>query len=284
MKIENSAIFTGLFDKPSSRFGNAALSLSVGFDSQPCGKSCNEDFFGMVVPSDDEVEAKGIIVAIADGVSGTGAGRVASEAAVRTLLFDYYGISHAVGVSQALEKLLRSMNSWFKVQGERDSRLEGMATALSALVVRGKRDSRLEGMATALSALVVRGKRYFIAHVGDTRVYLLRAHEITQLTTDHVWMQRGMQHVLRRALGLDHHLVVDFIEGDLQAGDLFLLVSDGVWEVIGAEAVARILALYHDPQLIASTLVDNSIQREAEYKGRNDATAIVVRVDTCRDH
>jgi serine/threonine protein phosphatase PrpC len=264
MKTENSAIFTGLFDKPGSRFGNAALSLSVGFDSQPCGKSCNEDFFGMVVPSDDEVEAKGIIVAIADGVSGTGAGRVASEAAVRALLFDYYGISHAVGVSQALEKLLRSMNSWFKVQGERDSRLEGMATALSALVVRGK--------------------RYFIAHVGDTRVYLLRAHEITQLTTDHVWMQRGMQHVLRRALGLDHHLVVDFIEGDLQAGDLFLLVSDGVWEVIGAGVVARILALYHDPQLIASTLVHNSIQREAEYKGRNDATAIVVRVDTCRDH
>lgn len=262
MKIENSAIFTGLFDKPESRFGNAALSLSVGYDSRPSGKSCNEDFFGMVVPSDKEVESKGIIAAVADGVSGTGVGRIASEAAVRSLLFDYYGISHAVEVPRALEKLLGSINSWFKGQGDRNSQLEGMATALSALVLRGK--------------------RYFIAHVGDTRIYLLRQHQLIQLTTDHIWKQRGMQHVLRRALGLDQHLVVDLMEGDFESGDLFLLVSDGVWEVIGAEAVTRILALYHDPQLIASALVDNSLQRAAKYMGRNDATAMVVRVDCCR--
>ena len=80
----------------------------------------------------------------------------------------------------------------------------------------GARNRETAGMATTLSILVLRGKRYTIAHVGDCRIYRLNSNGLRQLTTDHVWDLPNMRHVLKRAIGLDSQLQVDYAEGELQ--------------------------------------------------------------------
>jgi protein phosphatase len=76
---------------------------------------------------------------------------------------------------------------------------------------------------------VLRGRRYYLAHVGDSRIYRLRGGRLEQLSTDHVWEHPELKNVLSRAVGLDAHLSVDYADGELEAGDVFALMSDGVW-------------------------------------------------------
>ena len=231
------------------------LQLTVGYFSATGPRERNEDFCGYVTPVDAQLVDKGAIVALADGVSGGAAGREAAEFSVRGLLADYYATPDTWTVPHALDKVLVAINRWLNAQ----------ATA--------KRN--LAGMSCTLSALVLRGCRYYSAHVGDSRIYHLRGDQLLQLTTDHVWDRPDMRHVLKRAVGLDEHLVVDFGEGELQAGDLFLLVSDGVWEPVGELAMHTTLRLYHGAQQTAEALV----RLAHKQGGQDNASAMVVRVD-----
>jgi len=169
----------------------------------------NEDFVGMVTPGEPELSSKGLVAALADGVSGNEGGRAAAEYTVRGLLSDYYATPETWEVGNALEKVLSAINNWVQHQGS----------------TRGD----MAGMASTLTALVLRGRTYYSAHVGDSRAYLLRNRKLSRLTNDHVWDRPEMQHVLTRAIGLDTHLTLDHGMGELQAGDVFLLVSDGFW-------------------------------------------------------
>lgn len=134
-------------------------------------------------------------------------------------------------------------------------------------------------MATTLSALVLRGQRYHIAHVGDTRVYRLRGGALERLTTDHVWDAPEMQHVLKRAVGLDQHIAVDYSDGEAKPGDVFLLASDGVWNPLGDAAIAKLLIEHPEPQAAAQALVSGALAAN----GQDNATALVVRVDSLGD-
>ena len=88
-----------------------------------------------------------------------------------------------------------------------------------------------------------------------------------------------MRHVLKRAVGLDSHLVADYTDGELVPGDVFLMVSDGIWEVLGEHAVREVMQEGGSTQAIAEKLVKRSIKNQVQYMGRNDATAIVIAVD-----
>ncbi|MHB1676036.1 MAG: protein kinase domain-containing protein [Sulfuriferula sp.] len=241
------------------------LQLSVGYLSAAGPRERNEDFCGYVAPVGAQLLDKGALVALADGVSGGAAGREAAEYSVRGLLADYYATPDTWTVPHALDKVLVAINRWLNAQ----------ATV--------RRD--LAGMSCTLSALVFRGSRYYAAHVGDSRIYRLRGQQFVQLTTDHVWDRPDMRHVLKRAMGLDQHVVIDFGEGELQSGDLFLLVSDGVWEPVGELAMSATLRLYQSMQLAAEELVSLAYKRG----GQDNASAMVVRVDAVpeqnlRDH
>lgn len=205
-----------------------------------------------------EAAQRGIAVALADGGSAGGTGRVASELTVRTLLQDFYATPAGWSVERTIDTVLCSVNDWLYVQNGRDADLDGIVSTLSMLLLDGD--------------------RFHLAHVGDTRVYRWRAGTLDRLTVDHTWPRRDMRHVLRRAVGLDSHLVIDFVSGETVVDDVFLIASDGVWEVLGNEVLGEHLASKHDLEEIAGQLVDQSLQNQRRYMGHNDATALLVRV------
>lgn len=231
-----------------------SLQLSFGHATRQGPRERNEDRAAYATPDESAARVKGYVAALADGVGGGLNGGEAAEAVIRGLLQDYYATPPTWEAPHALGKIMAALNRWLYGQGVSRS-LPG-------------------GYASTLTALVFRGQRYSLAHVGDSRAYLLRAGEFTQLTTDHVWQQPGMEHVLRRGMGLDAHLVPDFAEGRLEAGDLFLLVSDGVWEPLGAAKLKHMAGLYHTPDMLAQSLVDEALRRG----GRDNATALAIRI------
>ena len=231
------------------------LTLEFGYATASGPRERNEDYGGFVEPADPQLAAtKGMLAVVADGVSGGMHGREAAETAVRNLLADYYATPETWEIPRTFGTVLSAINRW--LTGQTASRHEA------------------GGMATTLSALALRGRRFHYAHVGDSRIYRLRGEFLEQLTTDHVWEMPGMSHVLKRALGLDTHVLPDFGDGELAAGDVFLIVCDGVWEPLGQLELHRLLRLHDSSQHAAASLVEAAHARG----GQDNATALVVRV------
>ncbi|MBI5329380.1 MAG: bifunctional protein-serine/threonine kinase/phosphatase [Betaproteobacteria bacterium] len=232
-----------------------SLQLAFGHATDKGPRPANEDFGGFVTPEPAVAAVKGYIAALADGVSGGSHGREAAESTVRNLLSDYYATPETWEIAHSLSHILQSLNRW----------LNGQAVSRRAP----------GGMACTLSTLVLRGRRWHFAHVGDTRIYRLRGESLECLTQDHTWEQPGMEHVLKRAVGLDTHLTLDHAEGDLAAGDVFALVCDGVWEPLGLVEMHRLLQLYDAPEAAARGLVAEALRQG----GGDNASALVVRVE-----
>lgn len=235
------------------------LKIAAGYATRAGHRERNEDFVGMVMPDEPELSSKGVLAAIADGVSGNEGGREASEYTIRGLLSDYYATSDTWPVTQSLDRVLKAINSWVQHQGS----------------IRAE----LAGMATTLTSLVLRGNFYYFAHVGDTRLYLLRKGVLTRLTADHVWDRPEMQHVLTRAIGLDSQLAIDHGMGELHEGDAFLLATDGVWASISeydlTDYLSQLVNKQHDAEAIANTLIDTALAAGA----RDNLSALAIRVD-----
>ena len=260
MKPENAPLAPEDVARLGITLGMSRLQLWVGHATAAVPGKNNEDFHGIVTPQEErEAQSRGIAVAIADGVSGNGGGRFASETVVKSLLRDFYGVPVTWNLTVALDKLLRSINDW--------------------LLSENARNPEFEGMVTTLSMIVFKGNYYHLAHVGDTRVYRRRGEVFKQLTIDHTWQRGDMRHVLKRAVGLDSHLVVDYTDGELIPGDVFLMASDGIWEVLGERIVHEVMHRGGSTQSIADELVERSIKYQVQYMGRNDATAVVIAVD-----
>jgi len=232
------------------------LIVSTGHASLTGPRPRNEDFVGMAVPEGEELPVKGVLAAIADGVSGNGGGREAAEYTVRGLLTDYYAAPDTWEPALAIDRVMNAINRWVLAQGQSNPEWRGMATTLTALVLRGR--------------------RYILAHAGDTRCYLLRGGRLTQLTVDHVREQPGMQHVLTRGIGIDARLHLDFSDGELQTGDQFLLLSDGVWETLREAGLLESLKFSRAPQALASALAETALARGSH----DNCSALVLRVDS----
>jgi len=228
-----------------------SLQLSFAEASAIGPREENQDALRLVTPAPALAASKGYLFAIADGVSQCADGGLAARSTLQALALDYYATPETWGVAQALDRLLLAQNRWLQANGGGQPLL------------------------TTVSALVMRGRRFTLAHVGDCRVYRWHADTLQRVSEDHVWDQPGMQHVLKRALGLDQHLVLDFLDGELRLDESFVLLSDGIWAVLGDTAIAAILRDQPDLHSAAQTLVS-----AAHLAGSQDnASALLVRVD-----
>lgn len=231
-----------------------SLKFSTGQSSLIGPRSRNEDCVRLVTPAHEQLNVKGAIIAVADGVSGNAGGGEAAEMTVRNVTTDYYATPDTWEPLSALDKVLMAANRW--------------------LIAQANANRDMAGMATTLSLLLLRGQRYYVAHVGDTRVYLYRDRQLKLLTTDHVWDRPDMRHVLKRAVGLDQHLSVDFSEGELRVNDVFMVMSDGVWGALDEMSIQKLLLLYDDPAQLCNQLTKGALEKGSQ----DNCTAAAVRV------
>ena len=230
------------------------LQVAIGHASLTGPRERNEDFCGVATPVGQELENKGVLAAVADGIGGHKGGREASEYTVRGLLSDYFSTPDTWSVPRAIETVTTALNRW--------------------VIAEASRNSDLAGMATTLSAIVLRGRRFYTAHIGDSRIYRLQEGRLSQLTVDHTWEHPELNNVLSRAVGLDPRVLMDFSDGELAVNDRFLLVSDGVWGVLPDALMVEVLLDHPEPQAAAAALASLALAQG----GHDNASAVVVDV------
>ena len=222
------------------------LSITLAQYSIAGVKPQNEDFHGAMLPRDVSLDSKGMGVVIADGVSASEGGKEASQIAVRQFLDDYFSTPDSWTVKHAATKVLGALNLWLYNQGQRQ--YAGSC-----------------GLATTFSAVIFKSQTAHLFHVGDSRIYRLRDGVLECLTTDHRIQFGTEREYLARALGIDARLDIDYQTHNLQLNDLYLLTTDGVHDVLGADAIAEQLATAHtDPQACAESLVNKALAADSQ--------------------
>jgi serine/threonine protein phosphatase PrpC len=219
----------------------------------------NEDSFGCFQPSDArELRIKGRLFVLADGMGGEAAGEVASRMAVEVARSAYFADPFRDPV-RALEESVRLANG--------------------AIHRQASENLELKRMGTTCTALVLRDQRAYVAHVGDSRAYLIRDGGIVRLTRDHSMAEKGraFAHILTRALGVEPSVEVDLLAAPLalQARDILLLCSDGLWGQVDDHELLAIAGAEPDPQEACRRLVNLANQRG----GPDNITVVIARVD-----
>ena len=236
------------------------LKISLGQYSDKGRKESNQDFHGACTPVEPQLSAKGIAIALADGISSSNVSQVASQSAVRVFLEDYYCTSPAWSVKKSAHAVLMAVNSWLYAQTQQSP-------------YRYEKD---RGYVCTLSALVLKSTTAHLFHAGDARVYRLRDGLLEQLTNDHrVWVS-SEQSYLSRALGIHSHLDIDYQALRLEQGDVFVFATDGVYEFASSRFMINAVN-DHGADLDAAARV---IANEAFERGSHDnLTTVIVRVE-----
>jgi PPM family protein phosphatase len=228
---------------------------------------------GLLRSSNEDSHLRGrTVFAVADGLGGHQGGEVASAMTVEPLgALDGRAFTDAHQAAEALAEAIREANL--------------------AILRRARSDPELWGMGTTVTAAAVAGDRVLqLAHVGDSRAYLLRAGApLRQLTTDHTVVQeavaRGLltrqqaavhpqRGVVTRAVGLDPQVPVDLPEPlELEPGDQVLLCTDGLTEVVDDDRIAAVLASQADGDEACGALIAAANQGG----GPDNVTVVLLR-------
>ncbi|ACA86904.1 bifunctional protein-serine/threonine kinase/phosphatase [Shewanella woodyi] len=200
------------------------LHIDLASHTQQGLKEINEDAVGFFVPNETRLlDNKGVLLAVADGVSSAEAGKDASATAVTRFINDYYPTPETWSVKHAGQKLLSSINiTLFKRSHEFANEEKGYLTTFTGMVIKS------------------RTCHFF--HVGDSRAYLLREGELTQLTRDHVASIGTGRTFLARAVGMDNCLQIDYGSVDLETGDILLATSDGIHDFVDEATLVEVLS------------------------------------------
>ena len=206
--------------------------------------------------------------AVADGMGGHLAGDVASRTAVQTIS-EHTQDGPSIG-PDGLERAVKEANA--------------------VIFKQASSDPSLHGMGTTCTLLLVDGSEVHIAHVGDSRAYLLRDGEISQLTEDHTLVGRMVKEgrlqpeeaerhpqrsIITRALGVDDQVEVDLLTIPIHEGDKVLLCSDGLTSMIDSAAIQQALTDNENPQDAVERLIDLA----NEAGGEDNITALLLSFD-----
>jgi serine/threonine protein phosphatase PrpC len=243
----------------------------AGFSDPGKVREHNEDYLGHVAPATPAlVHSHGWLFALADGVGGQEKGEVASQAAVESMLGGFRRAAAWEPHSTLLPRLVQEANAYV------------LETAMAG----GKSNA---GMATTLVACALRFDRAVVAHVGDSRCYLIRRGRSTLLTRDHTVANEQVRlglvsaqdagagsthHILSRALGTEIVANVDTSDHQVYPGDVLLLCSDGLHGSVMGEDMAGVVS--HDVELHAAA--QNLVALANERDGGDNISVQLVRV------
>jgi serine/threonine protein phosphatase PrpC len=238
----------------------------------------NQDSLGDFEP-EASARTLGRLLIVADGVGGHRGGRVASGMAVNALADAYYDVSEdetlPAGSTPTIEdRLARS----FRVANDR-------------IFAQAQRDPSVHGMASTCTALVLYAGRIFVAHLGDSRAYLVRDGRIRQLTTDHSLVQERVdaglltpeearmhadRNIITRSLGFEPDIEPEVLRPPLaaQPGDRYVLSTDGLHGVVPDDAIVEAVMRF-DPSEAGRRLVEAA----NSSGGPDNVTVQVLRID-----
>ena len=232
------------------------LKLSIGYDSNAGLKPENQDSVGFIIPTDNQLELKGISAVIADGVSSSDAAKQASQTAVNSFLSDFYSTPDTWSTRKSCQQVVTSINSWLYQQGASEA-------------------NELRGWVTTFDAIVFKSTTCYLIHAGDSRIYRLRNGELTQMTNDHItWLSKDRNY-LSRAMGTDTNLQVDFKTDSIEEGDIYLMTTDGVHEFISDTEIIDTLSTNLSEQEKAKKLVAQALSNQSN----DNLTAQVIKVE-----
>ena len=225
-------------------------------------------------------EDAGLFV-VADGMGGHAAGEVASRVAVDTLRELLQG-----GIDPDETRLDRQM------QDPADVLRERLRYAMNQASARIRREAQLNpayaGMGTTVAVLLIEGGHAHVAHVGDSRIYMMRDGSLSRLTRDHTVVQQEIdagrltpelarqvphRNYLTQSVGYHGPVEPDTATRPVQAGDLFILCSDGLTDPLDDPRIAELLRQTH-PSDLAETLVNQAVAGG----GEDNITVVTVRV------
>lgn len=231
----------------------------------------NEDAMGVFVPSSRrQNRSHGYLFAVADGVGGMDLGEVASDTAISLLTDQFARAQAGAMLSALLPRLIQQANI-----AVHDCTLNPQYS--------GKK------MATTIVACALRYDQAVISHVGDSRCYLVRGGQARLITQDHTWVNEqkklglisaaeipdaASRHALIRSLGPELFVSPDTTTLTLQAGDIFVLSTDGIHDEMEDSEIAAIVSRNKPPAELAAELV----ARAVEIDGGDNTTAQVLCV------
>lgn len=231
--------------------------MTVGQHSLAGRKARNDDSYGVLVPDEPLLESKGIVMAIADGMSVSEAAKEASETCIRCMVDDYYATPASWSVKTSVGRVLSAINSWLNRQSE--------SQYLSD-----------RGMVSTLTAVVLKAATAHVFHVGDSRLYRLRGREIELITKDHRVRVSREHEYLSRGIGIYTNLEIDYRALDAEAGDLLIFTTDGVHDFVRDRQIANIVLASPDDLHGAAERI---VAAAAANSSPDNLTCQIVRID-----
>jgi serine/threonine protein phosphatase PrpC len=201
---------------------SSTLKITSGQHSEAGIKESNDDACGVRVPDASLLNTKGIAAVIADGMSGSEAGKEAAQACVSGFLADYFTTPESWSTETAGEKILSALNRWLYAQGHHHYE------STSAMV-------------TTLSVLVIKSATAHLFHIGDTRIYRMRQGKLQCLTHDHRVHVSAEKNYLSRAMGIELHMEIDYRSLPVEVDDIYLLTTDGIHDYLDDTALAAFI-------------------------------------------
>lgn len=220
----------------------------------------NEDAYA-IQPSQD-------LFVLADGMGGEAAGEVASRIFVDTALEVFSGKE-----SLSEQKVLERVQEAFRISNER-------------ILNHVRQNPHHHGMGCTAELIAFYNQQFVLGHVGDSRTYLFRQKQLRQLTRDHSLVQNqidqgliapekarnhSLKNVILRAVGIEEALAVDLIRGKSLPGDLFLLCSDGLTDLVDEALIQKVFSL----PLTLSQKGERLIE-EAKFRGGHDNITVIL--------
>ena len=224
------------------------------------------------------IDDKAGLLVVADGMGGHASGEIASKLAV-DVIRDYFK-AFKEGRAALIGKFDEEYSEMAKAIGS------SVRLANKAIYEAAKSNEGWQGMGTTVAAVAINGNRLSIAHAGDSRVYLVKAGDIEQLTDDHsvVYEQvkrelltreeaqkSEIRNLLTRALGVASDVEVDISELTLSAGDILVLCTDGLNSMVSDDDILTLAVSTKDPAAVCDRLVEL-----ANKQGGKDNITVIV--------
>jgi serine/threonine protein phosphatase PrpC len=238
------------------------IQISAGQHTTAGRKAINQDFHGLLIP--DSPDSKGIVAAIADGISSSSVSHIAAESAVKSFVTDFYATPDAWSIKRSGEKVFQATNAW----------LHGQTQAGQG------RFNKDQGYVCTLSVLVLHSHSAHVFHAGDTRIYRLEGRTLEQLTTDHRLAIAPDESYLSRALGVASSIDVEYQKHSIRVGDVFILTTDGVHDFWSpADVVLAMESCQGDLNVAAKQIVE----RASEAGSLDNLSIQIIRIDALSD-